>query len=40
MPIVSPTDALILVLVVAIWFAGIAALFFLADQLSHIRHRH
>ena len=40
MPVVSPTDALIVVLVVAIWFAGIAALFFLTDQLSHIRHRH
>ena len=40
MPIISPTDALTVVLVVAIWFAGIAALFFLADQLSHIRHRH
>jgi len=40
MPIVSPTDVLIVVLVIAIWFAGIAALFFLADKLSHIHYRH
>lgn len=40
MPIVSPTDALIVVLVVVIWFAGIAALLFLVDQLSHVHHRH
>jgi len=40
MPIVSPTDALIVVLVIAIWFAGVAALYFLADKLSHIHYRH
>jgi hypothetical protein len=40
MPIVSPTDALILVLLVAVWFAGVAALLFFADKLSHIHHRH
>ena len=40
MPIVSPTDALIVVLVVSIWFVGIATLLFLADKLSHIHHRH
>ena len=40
MPIVSPTDVLIVVLVIAIWFAGISALVFLAEKLSHIHHRH
>ena len=40
MPIISPTDVLIVVLVITIWLAGFAALFFLADKLSYIHHRH
>ena len=40
MPIVSPSDVLILILMTAIWFVGVAALLVIAEKLSHLRHRH
>lgn len=40
MPEISTTDLLFVALVIAIWFAGFAVLFYLAEKLSHIHYRH
>jgi hypothetical protein len=40
MPEISTTDLLVVVLVIAAWFAGFAVLFYLGEKLTHIHHRH
>ena len=40
MPEISTTDLLVVVLVIAFWYAAFAVLVFLGEKLTHIHLRH